>query len=328
MTARPSSGVAGHSHSTTTRRVPRRGRLSGLLLAVLLCVTTAACGGSGDPRAAADPAPLRISAIPDQDPERLARLHGQVARYLADELDVEVQYTPVVDYAAAVSLFRRGDLDLVWFGGLTGVQARLQTPGSQALAQRDIDADFHSVFIANSSAGLPALDEVADLRALRGKRFTFGSQSSTSGRLMPEYFLRQAGVDPRSDFAGPPGYSGSHDRTLDLVQSGSYQAGALNEQVWHARVAAGTVDASRVRVIWRTPGYADYHWLLGPGAADRYGDDFPARVRRALLALDPKDPESAAILSLFGAERFVETSNNNYEQIEEVGRQSGLIPAS
>lgn len=328
MTPRPSSGVPGHSHRRTTRRVPRQGRLSGLLLAALFCVTSAACGGSGQSPAPAEPAPLRISAIPDQDPEKLARLYTSVADYLSDELDVEVEYTPVVDYAAAVSLFRRGDLDLVWFGGLTGVQARLQTPGSQALAQRNIDADFHSVFIANHAAGLPALDEVADLKALRGKRFTFGSQSSTSGRLMPEYFLRQAGLDPRTGFAGPPGYSGSHDRTLDLVQSGSYQAGALNEQVWHARVAAGTVDGSRVRVIWRTPGYVDYHWLLGPSAADRYGDDFPARVRRTLLALNRDDPESAAILSLFGAERFVETSNNNYEQIEEVGRQSGLIPAS
>ena len=146
---------------------------------------------------------LRISAIPDQNPEKLNRLYGLVADELSESLGRKVVYVPMVDYSAAVTAFRKGDLDLVWFGGLTGVQARLQTPGARVLAQRDVDAAFHSLFIGNreATAGLQPIRSAADLKQLRGRRFTFGSESSTSGRLMPQYFLQQGGVK-LTDFAG------------------------------------------------------------------------------------------------------------------------------
>src|SRR5918997_1300258 len=180
---------------------------------------------------------MRIGAIPDQDPEVLQRLHGTVADSVSAALDLDVVYAPVTDYAAAVSLFRTGDLDLVWFGGLTGVQARLQAPGAQPIAQRDIDQAFRSVFVFNAATGLAPSD---DLRPLTGLRFTYGSETSTSGRLMPAYYLQQAGVDPQG-FPGGPGFSGPHDATIALVASGSYQAGALHEQVWRARLQEGAV---------------------------------------------------------------------------------------
>src|SRR5690606_11121203 len=152
---------------------------------------------------------LRNSAIPDQDPAELTEREEAPAAYLSSALDIEVEYVPVTDYAASVSLFRAGDLDMVFFGGLTGVQARLQTPGASLLVQRDIDEEFRSVFIANAKTGLDPIDEVAYLTAFAGARFTFGSESSTSGRLMPSYFLAEAGLDPAADFAGEPGIFGS-----------------------------------------------------------------------------------------------------------------------
>lgn len=300
-----------------------------ILAALAIAVLAAACGDSGPDvatgRAApASAVPLKIGAIPDQDPEKLQRLHGTVAGYLQEALGVPVEYVPVTDYTAAVTLFKVGDLDLVWFGGLTGVQARLQVPGAQAIAQRDIDEAFHSVFIANSRAGLAAMDEVADLSALAAKRFTFGSESSTSGRLMPEFFLGQAGVKT-TDFDGPPGFSGSHDKTIDLVAAGAYEAGVLSEQVWKLRVAEGSVDQSRVKVILRTPAYHDYHWVVRPGLEKRYGSDIVGRIQRAFESLDPSDPTGRKVLELFGAERFIRTDNSRYGRIEEVGRSAGLI---
>lgn len=231
----------------------RRARLP--LIVLLLLLPVAACGAAAPsdpdapttPGAAADaPDPLVVSAIPDQDPQELQRLYGMVTDHLADELELAVEYVPVTDYQASVSLFRAGDLDLVWFGGLTGVQARLQTDGAEVIAQRDIDEAFHSVFIASSAAGVEPFEAVDGLTALEGLRFTFGSESSTSGRLMPTYFLEQAGIRPE-DFTGEPGYSGSHDKTIDLVEAGTFEAGVLNEQVWDARVEAGTVDESSGR---------------------------------------------------------------------------------
>ena len=266
---------------------------------------------------------LNVGAIPDQDPEKLQRLYGILADYLSSELGVTVSYQPVTDYAAAVTAFKVGDLDLVWFGGLTGVQARLQVPEAEAIAQRDIDAEFHSIFIANADSGLSPIDDIQELSALTGKTITFGSESSTSGRLMPQHFLSEAGVS-LEDFKGEPGFSGSHDATIKLVESGSYESGALNEQVWLDRGAEGEVDTDRVQAIWQTPAYYDYHWVVNAEAVDaEFGADFTEKIQAALLKLDAGNPEHAEILELFGAEKFIETQTENYAQIEAVGREIG-----
>jgi phosphonate transport system substrate-binding protein len=234
-------------------------------------------------------------------------------------------YIPVTDYAAAVTAFRVGDLDLVWFGGLTGVQARLQVPGAEAIAQRDIDENFHSVFIANKKSGIkPTLNLQKGLVDLKGHTFTFGSESSTSGRLMPQFFLQQAGVK-LEDFKGEVGFSKSHDATLELVQAGTYDAGALNEQVWDSRLQEGKADTSKVDLIWRTPPYHDYHWVIHPSVKQRFGDDFAQKVQNAFLKLNSKDKDQKEILDLFGAEKFIKTQNSNYAEIEKIGREIGKI---
>ncbi|MBD1876048.1 putative selenate ABC transporter substrate-binding protein [Nodosilinea sp. FACHB-131] len=269
--------------------------------------------------------PLTAGAIPDQDPEVLQRLYTKLADYLEAELGVPVEYKPVTDYAAAVTAFKVGDLDLVWFGGLTGVQARLQVPGAEAIAQRDIDEQFHSVFIANTATGLKEFSDIQDLTQIKGRTFTFGSESSTSGRLMPQHFMEEAGLDTAQDFKGEVGFSGNHDTTIKLVEAGTYEVGALNEQVWLDRVAEGAVDTTKVAVIWRTPSYYDYHWVISPEVDERYGDGFANKVQAALMALDPAVPEHKEILDLFGAERFIATDNDNYAEIEAVGRKIGKI---
>ena len=313
---------------------PYRRNRAAIALFALVALAAGACGDdspttAGQPSAStAAPDPdrvLRISAIPDQDPAKLASINATMAAYLSTELGRKVEFVPVTDYAASVSLFRTGDLDMVFFGGLTGVQARLQTPGATLLAQRDIDDAFQTVFIANTATGVKPVTEVKGLTALKDRRFTFGSESSTSGRLMPEYFLDQAGMSSGRDFSGPPGYSGSHDKTVDLVTSGTYEAGALNLQVWKTRLAAGTIDQARVTEVFTTPPYHDYHWMAGPKTDERFGAGFTDRIKAALLALDVNDAEQAKLLTLYGARRFIATEAANYVQIEEIGRKLKLV---
>lgn len=268
--------------------------------------------------------PLVTGAIPDQDPQKLQRQYTKLAAYLEKQLGVPVQYKPVTDYAAAVTAFKVGDLDLVWFGGLTGVQARLQVPGAEAIAQRDIDQKFHSVFIANKNSGLTQFKTINDLQQLKGHTFTFGSESSTSGRLMPQYFLQQAGIK-LDNFKGEVGFSGDHDKTIKLVEAGTYNAGAVNEKVWLQRVKLKEVDLNKVQLIWRSPAYYDYHWVINPQVKQRYGNDFVQKVQTAFLNLDPKVPEQKEILALLEADKFIPTKNSNYTQIEAVGRQIGKI---
>ena len=277
-------------------------------------------GSDPDSEVAAFEGPLTIGAIPDQDPEILVRNYDLLASYLAEEVGVDVEFEPVTEYDAAVTAFRVGDLDLVWFGGLTGVQARLQVEGAEAIAQRDIDETFTSVFIASTDSGIDPIDDVAGLSALAGHSLTFGSDSSTSGRLMPQSFMDEAGV-ALEDLDGEPGFSGSHDATIELVEAGTFEVGALNSQVWAARVEEGEVDLDKVQLIFETPTYFDYHWVARP----ELGDDLNTEVADALKNLDASDPEQAEILEFFGAGSFIDTNSENYASIEAVGREIGKI---
>ncbi len=290
--------------------------------ALLLTLSLTACSSNLNQEETVPP--LVVGGIPDQDPDKLQRQYQQLAEYLSSKLDVPVEYKPVTDYTAAVTAFKVGDLKLVWFGGLTGVQARLQVPGAEAIAQRDVDEEFHSLFIASTKAGLEEIKDISELPKLKGKTFTFGSESSTSGRLMPQYFLKQAGVK-LEDFKGEVGFSGDHDKTIKLVESGAYQVGAVNEKVWEARVQSKEVDTSKVQVIWRTPAYYDYHWVIHPETTEQYGEDFQEKVQAVFLDLDSQVPEEKAILELFSAGKFIATDNDNYKEIEEVGREIGKI---
>jgi phosphonate transport system substrate-binding protein len=306
--------------------VPRSLMLRVITALLALAAIASACG-SDDDSAGADRATgdefsgtLMIGAIPDQDGEILARNYGKLADYLSAELGIDVEFQPVTEYDGAVTAFKVGDLDLVWFGGLTGVQARLEVEGADAIAQRNIDAEFTSVFIAGTDTGLEPVDDIAGLAELEGRRFTFGSESSTSGRLMPQSFLSQAGLDLDS-FDGEPGFSGSHDQTIALVEAGTFEAGVLNSQVWAARLADGAFDASKVQVIFETPPYYDYHWVARP----EIDPALRQAIVDALVGLDPAVPEEAEILSFFGAESFITTESSNYDQIEAVGREIGKI---
>jgi len=296
---------------------------SGLaLILAIVALIAAACGAdsANSDSAGTDDGELVIGAIPDQDPEILARNYTLVADYLSEELDVDVRFEPVTEYDAAVTAFRVGDIDLAWFGGLTGVQARLQVDGANAIAQRDIDEQFTSVFIAGTDTGVEPIDDTAGLSTVAGRTLTFGSTSSTSGRLMPQSFLSEAGVS-LDDLDGEPGFSGSHDATIELVEAGTFEVGALNSQVWRARLGEGTVDLDRVQLIFETPTYYDYHWVARP----ELGDGLQQQIVDALKGLDPTDPEEGDILDFFGAESFIETSNANYASIESVGREIGSI---
>jgi phosphonate transport system substrate-binding protein len=259
-----------------------------------------------------------FTAIPDQDETRLVQRFTRVAEYLQDKLGVAVKYLPVKSYPAAVTAFTNGQVQLAWFGGFTGVQARRQVPGSEAIAQGAEDVAFKSFIIANTKTGLKPSNEFP--KEIAGKSFTFGSRASTSGRLMPEYFIRKAfGRGPDEIFARV-GFSGDHSRTIQLVQSGAFEVGVLDFTVWELDKKAGKVDPAQVTVIWETPTFPDYQWTVR-GDVDRlYGAGFKERLAAALLAIDDR-----AILDQFARSKFIPAKNSDYDPIEEVGKVTNLL---
>jgi len=210
---------------------------------------------------------------------------------------------------------------LVWFGGLTGVQARLQTKGAKVLVQRDIDEKFHTIFIANKNSNLPNINNINNLKLLKYKRFTFGSESSTSGRLMPKYYLNKAGINLKDFKGGSPGFSGSHDATAILIQSGSYDAGSLNEQVLKSNLERGRINPSKVYVIWKTPSYYDYHWLAQGNLDKKFRKGFKEELTNVFLRFNDKSTRQKKILELFSAKNFIISKKKNYNKIEKIPRQ-------
>jgi phosphonate transport system substrate-binding protein len=262
------------------------------------------------------PATLRMSAIPDENPTELMRIYAPFAEYLQHEIGIPVQFTPVVDYAATVEGMVANKLDLVWFGGLTHVQARIRTNNTAyAIAMREEDLKFTSVFITNPQANIKALPE------LKGKTFAFGSAGSTSGHTMPRYFLLKAGVVPEQDFS-KFSFSGAHDATALWVQSGRVDAGALNSSVWEKLLETKKVDATQVFAFWTTPPYVDYNWTVR-GNLDQ---GFVEKIKQAFLKLDRSNPEHAKLLDLHRATRYVPVESEDiFQPIEEAARQGGLI---
>ena len=259
-----------------------------------------------------------FTAIPDQDEARLRERFDKISAYLSKELGVETKYVPVKSYAAAVTAFRNNQVQLAWFGGLSGVRARKLVPGSEAIAQGYEDKSFETYFIAHNSTGLK-LSKVFP-RGIKGKTFTFGSKGSTSGRLMPEFHVRQNFQAPPQNVFKKVGFSGNHSKTIALVQSGAYQVGAVNFKVWKNELAAGKIDLAKVQIIWRTPPYPDYQWTIRGDVEKHWKPGFKQKVREALLNI--KDPN---LLASFPRTSFIPAANSDYQQIHDVAKQIKLI---
>lgn len=257
---------------------------------------------------------LRVSAIPDEAPTELLRKFKPLGEYLHKQLGMEVTFVPVADYPAVVEALSSDKLDLAWLGGFTFVQVHLKDPSATPLVQREQDATFTSKFITAD----PNVKSLADLK---GKTFAFGSVSSTSGSLMPRYFmLKNNNIKPETYFSRVA-YSGAHDATVAWVQAGKADAGVLNASVWQKLVDAGKVDTDKVKVFATTPTYYDYNWTVR-GNMDA---GLKTKIKQAFLDLDPANPEHKAILDLQAASRFIETSPDNYKGTEEAAREAGLL---
>ncbi|MEH6735636.1 MULTISPECIES: putative selenate ABC transporter substrate-binding protein [unclassified Shewanella] len=262
-------------------------------------------------------ATFTFTAIPDEDESQLRTRFDKVADYLTEQLGVEVKYIPVKSYSAAVTAFRNNQVQLAWFGGLSGVQARRLVPGSEAIAQGFEDQFFKSYLIAHKSTEMAAS---TNFPSLNDYTFTFGSKDSTSGRLMPQYFIEKNTGKPIEQIFKRIGFSGDHSRTISQVEAGVYQVGAVNYKVWDTAVEKGEVDTSKVKVIWESPTYPDYQWTVHSGVDETFGAGFKEKLTKTLIGMTDKD-----LLASFPRESFVPAKNSDYEPIERVAKTIGML---
>lgn len=264
---------------------------------------------------------LVITAIPDEKVSDQGANFKALQDYLAKELDIEVEFSISKDYPAAVERFKNGEVHLVWFGGLTGVQARAAVPGARAIAQGDVDPQYKSYFIAHKSTGLTKSEDFPE--AIKDMTFTFGSKSSTSGRLMPTYFIQEkTGKSPEDFFSKPVQFQsqGGHDATARAVASGSVQVGALSYKKYDSMVADGEIKAEDAPIIWETPYYADYNLTVHPALEENYGEGFIDKLQKVLVDCTDKE-----VLKAFNRDDLIPAKNEEFDGIVKVAKELGMM---
>lgn len=308
----------------------RSRNLFNCLLTVATLALATGCGG-GDNKdtakdnAAKDSAPasgdkvLRFSAIPDQNTQQLKERFDAWAKHLSDKLGVKVEFVPSSDYAASVAAFTKGDIQLAWFGGLTGVQAVHNVEGAKAIVMGEADAKFVSYFIANKSTGLTKSDDFPE--AISKLKFTFGSRQSTSGRLMPSNYIEiNSGKTADDFFEQEVGYSGKHDLTLQNVRNGTYQAGVLSFAVYEKLASEDAAIRDEAPIIWVTPEYADYNFTAHPQLEAMFGEGFIDKLQKVIV-----ETTDEQLLAAFPRKKLIKTTNEDFAGIKAVAEKLGFL---
>ena len=294
--------------------------LKGCASGILIAGTAIALSGCGEKEANPEKV-LRFSAIPDTETTAQAEKFKPVADYLAKELGIKVEFVASAKYSASVEKFSNGDIQLAWFGGVAGIQARRAVEGANAIACGEVDPQYKSYFIANNATGIQKSDSFPT--AIAGKTFTFGSTGSTSGRVMPTHFItKESGKGPEDFFTKKPlGFSGSHDKTAQQVADGTFEVGVLSYTAYEKFVADPTKAdaAAKISVIWETPGYADYNFTAHPVLEEQFGEGFTDKLQAALIKCE--DP---AVLNALRRKKLIEVDNDSFNRIAEVMKSLGM----
>jgi phosphonate transport system substrate-binding protein len=297
-------------------RAHGRRRALAALLAIAVCLLPLSCNRES----AAGERALRFTAIPERDTTELAKKYAPLADYLSRAVGVQFRYVPSADYSASVDMFTNGDVHLAWFGGLTGVQARRRVNGARAIAQGRVDPEYKTYFISHRDSGIERSDEFP--HAIATRSFTFGSDASTSGRLMPTWFIRQATGKTPEEFFGTPAlnFSGAHDKTIELVRARTFDVGAVDYKTYEKLVREGKIDPDEVRVIWVTPPYVDYNWTVHPDVDRVFGAGTIDKIQRALVELS--SPELLSAMNR--PEGLIPASNDDFASLAALAGELGL----
>lgn len=278
-------------------------------LSIALALTLLALGGcrSRSPGTS----PLRISMIPTTDPSKALRQNQPLLAYWQKQTGRTPELTIPTSYAAVVEALVNNKVDIAYLGGFTYVQAAARA-GVRPLVQRAIDQQFQSVFIT------PAHSRIHSLSDLHGQ-FVFGDVNSTSGHLMPLYYMEQANVDPKVIQGAI--FSGAHDATALAVANGRAEAGAMDEQVYHKMLATGQLKSDAVRVFYTTPPFFDYVWVASGNLDPKIAQAFA----NSMLGLRSDDPEQKTVLEILNAQRYVAARDADYAKLREAAIRAGLL---
>jgi len=256
--------------------------------------------------------PLRIGMVPDAGATQVSvEEKAPLQKYLEHELGRPVALIIPTNYNATVEGIGNGSLDIAYFGGLTYVKAHARY-GAVPLVQRDVDRQFHSLFITREGSGITSLKQLA------GKSFCFGDINSTSGHLYPVLAMKEAGISPEKSLKSFR-YTGSHPATAQAVALGACDAGAMDQTVFKSLITDGKLNGARISVFYTTPAFSDYVWAARKGLSAAEVQAFDNALLRLQLGRDDQ------ILAILRGQHFVRADNAEYGDVERVAKDLGLM---
>ena len=256
---------------------------------------------------------LRIGILPDESREKLIERYTPLFEYLAVETGIPYELIIPENYDELLELFHAKKIDFAYFGGFTFVKAHI-FDNAVPLVMRDVDTRFTSYFLVK---GAHPAQNISDFK---GKRFSFGSRLSTSGHLMPRYFLKELGIIPEVFFSDTR-YSGKHDLTAYWVRDGIVDLGAVNHAVVNKMYKDGRLSEKDVRILWETPPYPDYVWALRP----LNNKALRIKLRDAFLNLSKINKEHAKILEGVDADSFLPAGINDFSKLKKIINELQLL---
>ena len=259
------------------------------------------------------PEVITIGVLPGQSPEQLAEQYGPLVSYLEERTSLEFELVIPEDYQSVLDDFITHRIDIANLGGFTFTEAE-RRHNAEPLVMRDVDLNFASCYLIQSA------DERRSILEFEAETFSFGPQLSTSGHVMPRYFLESNGIDPDTFFASVR-YSSGHDETAKWVRDGAVAVGVANCMVMESMILDGRLRRDELRILETTPAYSNYVWAV----SEHLSAAVKTRVRDAFLDLDATDPEHREVLQRLGANAYLPASRNDFDSVR---RAAGMAAES
>lgn len=286
-------------------------------MSCLLLLHIAGCGEPVEP----EPTPrtqretLRIGLIPEQNVFKQLRRYEPLGEYLSRRLEINIELKILSRYGNIIDNFTETGLDGAFFGSFTYALAH-ESLGVSVLARPvnpDGESTYHGLIFVRRDSGIRHVEQ------MRGKRFVFVDKATTAGYLLPLDYFFEHGIRDFQAFLGEIYFAGTHEAAYYDVLNGQADIGAAKNTVYKRLAATDSRLQAELVPLAQSPEVPEN------GLALRLEVD-PAlreRIKQTLLSM-VNNPEGRDVLARFGALRFIETTDADYEPVFRYAKEVGL----
>ena len=304
-------------------------RLFAMLALITSLLFAVGCSGDGDSKVVdfsdtvqvarpgerpSDNRYLRVAVGAMISPKETTVYYRQILDYISSHIGKESELIQRKTYDEINELFGKGEIDLAFI--CSGPYANSKDKyGFELLATPQVKGShfYHSYLIVNKDSPFHQLED------LRGRVFAFTDPESNTGKLVPTYWLAQAGEKPET-FFGKTIYTYSHDNSIMAVAKGLVDGAAIDGLIWEYYDYKNSSLTSQTRIIRKSEPYG-----IPPIVAHRDSDPkLKDRIRHFLFSMH-QDPEGQRILAELMIDRFIAPREQWYETIRKMKQNLALL---